>query len=125
MACKTEHMALLTWACRSMLLLAASTSECGAGEGWHRLCTSASAWYHTGRNPWERSRLSHRSGVGLDTEKTTCESPDCDEEQGEEFNNQICLLSSDDFTLACFSKGTPRLGDRQPEFLRYHKAKTR
>lgn len=33
MASKSEHMALLTWACRSMPLLAASTSGCGAGEG--------------------------------------------------------------------------------------------
>lgn len=104
MASKMEHVALLTWACRSTPLLTASTSGCGAGEGWRTLYTSASAWYHTGRNPWERSRLSPRSGVGLDTEKTTRELPDCYEEQGEDFSVQLCPLYSDDFASACFPK---------------------
>lgn len=99
-----EHPALLTWACRSTLLLAASTSGCGAGEGWRTLYRSASAWYRTGRNPWERSKLSLRSGVGLDTEETTCELPDCYEEQGEDFSVQLCPLCSEDFASACFPK---------------------
>lgn len=109
MASEMEHMALLTWACRSTLLLAASTSGCGAGEGWRTLYTSESAWYHTGRNPWERSRLSLRSGVGLDTEKTSRESPDYYEEQGEDFSVQLCPLYSDDFASACFPKEHLRL----------------
>lgn len=104
MASKMEHVALLTWACRSTPLLTASTSGCGAGEGWRTLYTSASAWYHTGRNPWERSRLSPRSGVGLDIEKTTRELPDCYEEQGEDFSVQLCPLYSDDFASAYFPK---------------------
>lgn len=43
--------------------------------------------------------------MGLEREKTTCELPNCFEEQRENFSSQICLIYSDDVASACFSKG--------------------
>lgn len=80
-----------------------------------------SAWYRTGRNPWERSRLSHQSGVGLDTEKTACELLDCYEEQGGISATRSALCTQMVSPLLAFPKEQLEL---EPEFLCYHKTKT-
>lgn len=83
-----ERVALLTWARWGTLPPTANTSGCDAGEEWRRLYTSAFEWCHTGRNPQERSEISHQSGVGLKIGKTTFElSISFEESEIEDFSN--------------------------------------
>lgn len=88
-----EDGVLLTQACRHTPPPAASTSGCDVAGGPRRPCTSAFAWCRTGTNPPERSGISRRSGVGLETGKVTFElSIGLEEQKGEAFINQgLCF----------------------------------
>lgn len=101
-----EHVALLTWACRSTLSPAANTSGCDEGEEQHRRYTSGFAWCRTGRNPRERSGTSHQFGVGLEIGKTifNCQSPLGNKSKEFQLNIEASFFKALDFASTFFSK---------------------